>query len=122
MISLGRSLIQNLNGADYSVERSGGGSYANGVWQESGTSVVSVFASVQPLSGSDLERIAQGDRLKEFLKLYSADEVFTLNEITGAKADAITIDGKVYLAYSVQKWPSYWKVLAVKQEDAWNAD
>ncbi len=119
MISLGRDLIASMNGANYRVRRTATGSYDNtGVYQDGVQTVITVFASVQPLTGDDIERIPEGDRTKDMWKVYAADELRIHDEKTGAKADKITIMGDEYVVQDVRKWPGHWRATVVKVEEA----
>lgn len=116
--SLGASLIRSMGGKKFSVRRSRGGSYVNGVWTEddTGPAILQVLASEQPVNGKDIERIPEGDRVREVRKLYAAQELRPHNERTGAEADVITIRGQEFQVSTVERWQSYWKCLIVSLE------
>lgn len=78
--------------------------------------VLTCFASQQPLSGSEIVRIPEGDRDRERMKLYSADELRISSEITQAAADVVTVNGIEYQVESVARWTDYWKCIIVEIE------
>lgn len=78
--------------------------------------LVTCFASQQPLSGSDIVRIPEGDRDRERLKLYSADRLQISSELTLQAADIVTVNGTDYQVESVALWTDYWKCIIVEIE------
>lgn len=116
-VSLGRNLIQSMNGQTLTGTRTTSTGYVNGVYTAT-TAAISVLASVQPVSADDILRIPEGDRERQMWKLYSADELRAANEATKAKPDQLTIDGDLFIVKMVEKWPAYWKALAIKVEAA----
>ena len=122
MIKLGRSLIKSMNGVEYSVRRSTAGVYVAGAWVESATTTVTVLASKQAVGGYDIQRLPEGDRTKQVIKLYSADELKIHDERTGSAADVITVDSIDYEVKTCEHWSSYWKAMATKVEDALTPD
>jgi hypothetical protein len=118
-MALGRSLIVSMGGEEFIVKRSSGGSYVNGVYTGPPLAGVTITASKQPL-GRDVENLAEGDRTKNSVKLYSADELKIHNEKTGAAADVIIIDGSDFEIKYVEAWPNYWKAIAVEVESSDN--
>lgn len=79
-------------------------------------SSLTVFACPQPLSGRETLAIPEGDRNRERLKLYSADELRVKDEVTKADADVVEVDGKLFKVESVQAWSDYWKAIVVSVE------
>lgn len=114
MISLGRDLIASLNGTTLTFKRKAKGSYVRGLWVDGDEEEVSIFASVQPLGGKDLMRIPEGDRTRKRLKLYSADEALISLRVDLIESDVIPYDGSSYQVESVEKWPSYWKIIVAE--------
>jgi hypothetical protein len=73
----------------------------------------------QPVSGDDLERLPEGRRTKEVIKLYSLDEIYSTDTSEADMADIVTIDGKEYEVENVYDWDAdglYWKALAVRKD------
>lgn len=78
---------------------------------------VTCFASVQPLSGAEILRLAEGDRDTERWKAYSADRLYISDETkTGRQADIVTVDGVDYQVESVQRWTDFYKCVLVEIE------
>ena len=115
MISLGRSLIAAMNGKNITVRRSStAGEYVDGVFEPEATTTVVIFGSIQPLSGKELVRLAEGDRTRQRLKVYSADRSLTSRDIVLTEADVLIIDGEDFQVEVVEKWPDYYKLQVVK--------
>lgn len=98
--------------AQYSVTRNTG-AYVSGSWVAGTPSTVQPWMSVQPLDGRDLLLIAEGDRTKEIIKLYSSLALQTQGD--GQMADTFTYNGKTFLVDQVQAWGPFWKVIAKAQ-------
>jgi hypothetical protein len=81
----------------------------------SAPSTLSISASVQPLSGRDLQRLPEGMRAAERLKLYTTTPLAAI----GAP-DVVTIDGDDYEVEHVERWTGfgagadYYKIVARK--------
>jgi hypothetical protein len=98
-----------LNGAittfatgTYTVTRTAADTYTNGVKVAGATSNVSIVASVQPLSGRDLQVLPEGQRADETLVLYTATQLFT--RTPSQAPDSISIDGSTYEVFKVETW------------------
>lgn len=115
MVSLGRSLIQSMNGKRRTLKRSVDAGYVNGVWNSVVTGVY-VMAGVQPATGADIKRLPEGDRAKKVLRVYSADELRVHDEKAGLPADIIIIGQDDFVVVEVERWPNYWKALVVRRE------
>lgn len=59
------------------------GSYVNGDWVEGTVSDVPIEANVQPVKPHELMQFPESERSKEWLKIYSADEIRSQVEGTG---------------------------------------
>lgn len=112
-MSLGADIIRSMGGKPYQVTRSGGGEYVKGEWVEIAQQTLQIVASIQPLSGREIERLPEGDRIRESKKGYFVEAVRPSSEITGAAADLVLIEGKQFQVYNVEPWPHYWKALLV---------
>lgn len=96
MIQLGTRTI--------SVSRRAAGSYVNGVWVPGAASVLSMEASVQPLSPREAQKLPEGERIKESRKLYLNEELFPNDDATQKSADIVTIDGVQFQVFSCEPW------------------
>jgi hypothetical protein len=63
-----------------------------------------IVASVQPLAGAELQRLPEGERVEDYLELYTAAELRTADTATGALADELVIDGVPYEVERVHPW------------------
>jgi hypothetical protein len=83
------------------LKRRAQGSYVDGDWVEGGTSDVTIDANVQPVKPHELMQFPESERSKEWLKIYSADEIRSQVEgVGGWDADEFQWesmeDGKLY--------------------------
>jgi hypothetical protein len=86
----------------YTVTRTGAGSYSGGILSAGSTSSFSIVASVQPLSGRDLQVLPEGQRTDETRVLYTTTQLLTR---TATQApDSISIDGSTYEVFKVEDW------------------
>ena len=84
------------NKVTYAVTRKATGSYPNGVYAEGPTTNFNITGNCQPVSGDEILQIAEGDRKKQILKLYSSTEL--------RKNDVVTVDNKPFEANPVEDW------------------
>jgi hypothetical protein len=77
-----------------------------------------IRGSIQPVTGHDLEQLAEGDRSRAVLKVYSLSEMRTATP-GGAPADRVVWAGHTWLVYQVQDWPRvgsvprHWRTILV---------
>lgn len=87
------------------------------------TTDTTILGSLQPVSGSDLQKLPEGDRSRVVMKLYAQAELRTATP-GGAPADEVTFGGVRYLVYQSQPWPAvggipaHWRCLLVKVQES----
>lgn len=115
---LGASLIRSMGGKPYTVKRTDSGSYSDetGKWEPGTQEDITVVAIIQPLGGKEIARLPEADRTRERLRCFSDTELRTHTQDSGAKADFVTYNGKIYQVESVEPWPAYWKAILIKVE------
>jgi hypothetical protein len=102
--------VMDLSGAvldfatgTYNVTRAGGpGTYVAGVFTPAATSTVSVIASVQPMTGRDLQRLPDGLRAMELLVVFSVDELKVA--APGVRPDVLAIDDATWQVETVERF------------------
>lgn len=104
-------------GRSFTVTRYATGTYTSGTFVAGATSTFSAVISAQPLTGKDLLNLPEAQRTRNYLKGYSATELFTAQQSSSEKADIVTIDGVDYEVQTVEYWTSegntidpFWKV------------
>lgn len=99
----GSEMVNDFATGIYDVERFGAGSYIDGTYTGSGSTILHVKALVMPASGQALMRLPEGDRSTETFTVLSVTELKT-NE-TVSQADRITIpDRGVFEVAVVEDW------------------
>lgn len=81
--------------------RQGTVSTVNGYRQQTAETSFSIFASIQPVSPSDLESLPEGRRESKAFRLYSDD---TLNAVGSKNPDQVVLFGERYEVYGVAPW------------------
>lgn len=79
---------------------------------------IPISGSFQPLGGRERETLPEGVRAKVTLKLYTYDDVRTVDQATPEFADIIEYDGARYVVYTVVRYPmllSHRKVLLMRE-------
>ena len=102
------------------IKRGSQGSWSNGRHTAgSVTTIPNVVASFQPLRGSELEMLPEGDRTRRSGKVYTATELHAENRLGGVPADLIEFDGDTWEVQTVEKhhWGEYWKALVLRVGD-----
>ena len=95
-------VIRALKSGTYTVTRYAAGDYDEGVYEEGATSTFTIDASVQPAGGKDLERLPEGERLKDYLTVLTPTELRTRAD--AASPDRVSIDGATYEVVEVADW------------------
>ncbi len=82
-------------------------------------STFTIHASVQPLSGDEVQLLGLGDRVRKTRKAYTATLLRTVDEAAEKPADEISISGTTYEVHSVETQtaviPHYKVILMAKQ-------
>jgi hypothetical protein len=83
-----------LGATTHTVTRSATGLYVDGDYTRT-TTTLDISASVQPLTGVDLQRLPEAERTAGRYKLYTETELLTSRELSGEllAADTVPFDG-----------------------------
>lgn len=65
---------------------------------------LNIMASIQPLTGKDLETLPEGLRESGTLRLYTDFELRTADQKTKTPADVVTLYGKRHIVIQVLPW------------------
>lgn len=86
-----------LGQAVYTVHRPPAGAYVDGEWVEGPSSPFSVLASIQPLTGRELEALPEGMRTRGRFKMYTEAVLRTVQECSagGVKPDLVEAFGRL---------------------------
>lgn len=68
------------------------------------TSTSSIKASVQPLTGKDADSLPEGERHKDWLKLYTRTELRPVSQHAGSAGDRVEVDGITYEVRTVKRY------------------
>jgi len=95
------------------VERYAAGTWTNGKYTKGAKTDISIFASVQPADGREIDQLPEGDRTKVHKEIFSTSEL-KLNDI-------ITYDGERYEVHKLSDWSPYctqhFEAMAVRIEE-----
>lgn len=80
------------------------GAYVNGFWIEGSEVTTTIKASVQPISGKDVELLPEGKRLNESFKLFTDSELKVSIEGTNQNGDIISIYESLYEVVGREIW------------------
>lgn len=95
-------VIDNFKQGTFPVTRGTAGSRTLGKWTPGGTSVINVPANVQPLSGKELQALAEGFHANNTWKMYTKTEMLAVDETNQIVADRVTIESEVHEVISVK--------------------
>jgi len=85
------------NTTSVTLVRKSKGEYVDGNWVEGVETEVPIEANVQPVQFKELMQFPESDRTKEWIKLYSVEQIRTANEAPdGWEADEVVWDGYRY--------------------------
>ena len=81
----------------FTIKRTVAGSYVSGVYVEGVESTITIQASVQPMSGTDIVSIPEGRRASDMVKVYTDSDLFGQGDAgTGQSPDRLVYRGKEY--------------------------
>lgn len=89
----------------YTVTRTATGTLSQGRYTDGATSTLTIEASVQPVSGRDLQALAEGEHSNEVKIVYTTTPLFTRTPTQSP--DRIAIDGEAYEVFQVHKWQHF---------------
>jgi predicted heme/steroid binding protein len=99
------------------------GGYVDGLWQTPAAADVEIEMSVQPLNGDEVVKLPEGDRSRQWMKGYTAQEMQVADEMTGRRGDFILYNGKVYEVMKSERWLqtdlNHYKVLLAEINVEW---
>jgi len=105
----------SFNTGAYTVTRRGPTTSVGGRATLAGSSTFTIQASVQALSGRDLQRLPEGMRVQELRKLYTPTQL----QAIGAP-DVVSIDGSSWEVQTVEDWSglgNFFKVIVQRVGD-----
>jgi len=79
-----------------------------------------IYASVQPMNGKDVEQLSEGERHREGLKLYTQSDLRTADQYLGTIADKVVIDGITYEVMHVERQRSilpHYKAMVLRLQE-----
>ena len=96
-----------------------GGEYVNGRYVPGEKRIVFNMASVQPLSGSEIQMLPEGRRNMEAINIFTELRMFVSDEKNNRKASLIEYDGKNYEVHKVDNWAigtdiPHYEIIAIK--------
>lgn len=93
-----------LGAQTYTVKRHAAGDYSTGAFVPGAESQFDVVGSVQPLSGSELLLLPEGERVRARCKMYSHDELKTASLTDKTLADRVVVEGRDLEVHSVSEF------------------
>lgn len=108
--------IAKLSAGTVQRVRHEAGTYNKGRWSEGAETITTITASVQPVTGKELELLPETFRARGTVKIYSTTELFQGSRELGQSPDSIIWNGKRYEVDTVEDWSAlggYWKAFAV---------
>jgi hypothetical protein len=86
------------------VTRTAAGSRVDGRFVPGGSRSFAILASVQPIAGAEAATLPEGERSRDWRKLYTRTALFPVNQHDGEAGDRVTIDGAVFEVRKVKHY------------------
>lgn len=109
------SAVFLLASGSYTVTRRGASSYVAGVRVPPSSSTFQIIASVQPATGLDVQRLPEGKRNQESIKLWTPTELKSAERTQ--EPDLVAIDGASFEVQTCKRWDklgNYFEVILVR--------
>lgn len=92
------------------------GTFQAGGWVPGTPTSVPFYGVVSIASGTDLEAIPEGDRIRGAIVVHSTQEMFTTDAAISGMSDLIVWQGDQYRVYDVSNYSNrvFWKAIAAK--------
>ena len=90
-----------LGATTYTVKRTGPGSYDTGVFVPGAETTFDIVGSLQPLSGTELLMLTEGERRRARWKMYSFAELRIAELSEQTAADRVVVNGAELEVHSV---------------------
>lgn len=103
--------------ADLSIERYGGGSWADGRWVNEQPTAVALTAHVQPMGQEAKQILPEGDRTRDGITVWSTTAIRPVQRSEGKPGDVVLWGGKSYEVVALTDWSSqgdYWEAGCIK--------
>lgn len=98
-------LIDNF-GKQYTFRRFGAGTRVKGVWTNGDLAAPVTFtASIQPLTYADTMKLPEGERTKDYVRIYTTTQLRQTSEQDKTKGDIVDFKGRRYEVQKVAGWP-----------------
>lgn len=89
------------------VERSIGGGYVNGIYQQNAVTTFKTLASTQQPTPEQLQMVPEGERDNNPVLFISKKSLRTTNDTDGTIADVLIYKGKRFKIIALADWSSY---------------
>lgn len=81
------------------------GSYINGVWVQGASTDQQITASIQPITGEEMESLPETRRESEGYNMFTSTRVRTVQEAgSNLNADHVIFNNKEFEIYDVKPW------------------
>lgn len=102
------------------LKRPSPGNYVDGRWVEGGFTDTIITASIQPLSGQEMQSLPEARRLSENYKMYTSFQVRTVEEAgSDQNADRVVFFGNEYEIHQINTWQNNSNFVIVNHYKYW---
>ena len=110
--------LQRLATGSYTVTRLAAGTYSSaGIYTPGGSSQITIAASIQPVSGRDLQRLPEALRTTQLICIWTSTPLQTALAPAGNPPDVVSYKGLSFECQTVLDWSDsgdFFKVIAQK--------
>lgn len=100
----------------FTIKRLTPGAYVNGFWVEGSSSTFNILATVQPVSGLEMQSLPEGRRESQAVKIYTSTQLRTIED--SKNPDILLAFGYEFEIATVEPWQSnlinHYKCIAYK--------
>lgn len=98
-------VISRFKTGTYTVTRTAAGTRTLGRYTPGAPSTFSIVASIQPVTGRDLQTLPEGQRAEETRVVYTTTELRT--RTATVEPDTLSIDSETWAVTKVERWQAF---------------
>lgn len=107
------TVIGRFTSGTYTVTRTAAGAYTGGIYAAGAASTFNIDADVFPVTGRELQALAEGQHGAELRQIFTLTELKTRSPTT--EPDTVSIGGETWEVFRVDAYPSFYRAVVARK-------